>query len=162
MTSQGQEEEGFSDFYINYVQAIQQVITNNAALEFSAMWKEYLVSKRPLTLISDDIGRQLIDLQNDLENSELWNHDPEARRTVLALGMPKPLVEHVGLDTLVDRLPEQYARSIFSSYVASRFIYEYGVRASSVNFLQYFTSLAKRSSAKASDSTASAATKTKQ
>ena len=64
MTSQ--HEEGFSDFYIEYVQDIQKVITNNAALEFKAMWNEYQITKRPLTLISDDIGRQLIDLQNEL------------------------------------------------------------------------------------------------
>jgi len=139
MTSQ--QEEGFSDFYIDYVQAIQKVISDNAASEFSAMWKEHQETKRPLTLISDDIGRQLIDLQNELENSELWNYDPEVRKRVLALGMPKPLVDHVGLDKLIERLPEQYAKSIFSSYVASRFLYRYGVRASSVQFLMHITSI---------------------
>lgn len=145
MTSQNAgEDEGFSDFYINYVQGIQKVIANNAALEFKAMWAEHQKTKRPLTLISDDIGRQLIELQNELENSDLWHYDEKARKTVLALGMPKVLVDHVGLDTLIERLPEQYAKSIFSSYVASRFVYEYGVHASSVNFLQFFTSLAKR------------------
>ena len=59
-------EEGFSDFYIAYVQAIQKVISDNAALEFKAMWQEYQSTKRPLTLISDDIGRQLIELQSEL------------------------------------------------------------------------------------------------
>ena len=99
------------------------------------------------------------------ENSELWNYDPEVRKRVLALGMPKPLVDHVsvmsrrwwglfkkleltqspllqvGLDKLIERLPEQYAKSIFSSYVASRFLYRYGVRASSVQFLMHITSI---------------------
>lgn len=143
MTSQ--EEEGFSDFYIDYVQGIQRVISSNAALEFKCMWDEYQSTKRPLTLISDDIGRALIDLQNELEGSELWNYDPEARKKVLALGMPKSLVEHVGLEKLIERLPPQYAKSIFSSYVASRFLYKYGVgHASPVNFLQFFTSLGKQ------------------
>lgn len=64
MTSQ--HEEGFSDFYIDYVQGIQRVISNNAALEFKAMWQEWQKSKRPLTLISDDIGRQLMNLQSEL------------------------------------------------------------------------------------------------
>lgn len=59
--------------------------------------------------------------------------------------MPKSLVDHVSLDKLIARLPEQYAKSIFSSYVASRFIYKYGIsKASSVNFLQFFTSLGKQ------------------
>lgn len=144
MTSQ--HEEGFSDFYIAYVQGIQKVITNNAALEFKAMWKEYQATGRPLTLISDDIGRQLIDLQTELENSDLWHYDEQTRRTVLSLGVPKTLVDKVGLDKLIARLPETYAKSIFSSYIASRYLYEYGVRASSVNFLQFMTSLSKRSS----------------
>ena len=64
MTSQ--HEEGFSDFYINYVQGIQKVITDNAALEFKCMWEDHQESKRPFTVISDDIGRQLMDLQNEL------------------------------------------------------------------------------------------------
>ena len=108
------------------------------------MWEEHQKDKRPLSVISDDIGRQLIDLQNELENSELWHYDEASRKKVLSLGMPKPLVDHVGLDKLIDRLPEQYAKSIFSSYVASRFLYSFGVRGSKVNFLQFFTSLAQR------------------
>lgn len=64
MTSQ--HEEGFSDFYIAYVQAIQKVISNNASLEFKAMWQEHKNTKRPFSVISDDIGRQLMNLQNEL------------------------------------------------------------------------------------------------
>lgn len=78
------------------------------------------------------------------ESSDLWNYDANATKKVLSLTIPEPLVEQVGLDTLIKRLPEQYAKSMFSSYVASRFIYERGVRASQVDFLQFFTSLGKR------------------
>lgn len=79
------------------------------------------------------------------ESSNLWNYDEQARRRVLTLGMPKALVDKVGLDNLIQRLPESYSRSIFSSYVASRFIYTYSVNASSIDFLQFFTSLNKAS-----------------
>lgn len=78
------------------------------------------------------------------ENSDLWHYDPQATRKVLSLTIPQPLINQVGLDVLIKRLPEQYAKSMFSSYVASRFIYEHGVRASQVDFLQFFTSLGKR------------------
>jgi len=64
MTSQ--REEGLSDLYLNYVQAIQKVITNNAAMVFSCIWKEHQATKRPFTLISDDIGKQLMELQTEL------------------------------------------------------------------------------------------------
>ena len=64
MTSQ--REEGLSDLYLNYVEEIQKTITSNAALEFNCIWHEHQSTKRPFTLISDDIGKQLMELQTEL------------------------------------------------------------------------------------------------
>jgi len=56
--------------------------------------------------------------------------------------IPKTLVDKVGLDELLKRLPEPYQRAIFSSWVASRFIYKYGVNGSSVDFFHFARELA--------------------
>ncbi|KAG9118760.1 hypothetical protein FRC07_006563, partial [Ceratobasidium sp. 392] len=48
----------------------------------------------------------------------------------------------VGLDTLLERLPEPYQRALFSSWVAAHFIYKYGVNGTSVNFFNFAKTLA--------------------
>ena len=57
-------------------------------------------------------------LQNDLEESNLYDNE-KMRRAVMARAIPRALVDQVGLDTILERLPHTYAHSIFSSYVAS-------------------------------------------
>lgn len=38
---------------------------------------------------------------------------------VMSRAIPRSLIDQVGLDTILERLPHTYAYSIFSSYVAS-------------------------------------------
>lgn len=57
------------------------------------------------TLISDRLATALNDLQGELEVSDLFN-DEQSRRRVLQLAFPKTLVDKVGLDELLKRLPE--------------------------------------------------------
>ena len=90
-------EEGVSDFYANYVQEIQRIISINAASEFNCIWKESLASHKPRAVLTDEVGQTLINLQDQLEASELWSNVP-ARQAVLSLAIPKTLLNHVGLD----------------------------------------------------------------
>lgn len=111
-------QESFSDFYLNYARNIQQIISSNATAEFEAIWAEHEESGRPYTLISDDLSQRLLKLQNDLEDSPLYD-DEKLRKAVMTRALPKVLLEQIGLEKIMKRLPESYARSIFSSYVAS-------------------------------------------
>ncbi len=43
----------------------------------------------------------------------------------------------VGLDTLLKRIPETYVKAIFGSYLASRFVYKYGVESSQFAFFEF-------------------------
>ncbi|KAM0748372.1 NAD-specific glutamate dehydrogenase [Meredithblackwellia eburnea MCA 4105] len=132
--------EGFSDFYLKYTRNIQQIISANATAEFNTIWREHEQSKRPYTLISDELSQSLIKLQNDLEESNLYDNE-KMRRAVMARAIPRALVEQVGLDVILERLPHIYAHSIFSSYVASRYIYTHGLGASLVDFYSFLTTL---------------------
>jgi glutamate dehydrogenase len=79
--------------------------------------------------------------------------------------IPKTLVDRVGLETLLERLPEPYQRALFSSWVASHFVcsnykssllriadlfslnlqvYKYGVTSSAVDFFHFARDLAKQ------------------
>ena len=112
-----------SKFYQSYVKDIQEKISENAAAEFHCLWKEHtrLSGSKPRTVISDELSSTLNNLQEELENSDLFDDLP-SRKGVMRKAIPKTLVDKVGLDELLKRLPEPYQRAIFSSWAASRFV----------------------------------------
>jgi glutamate dehydrogenase len=132
-----------SPFYQSYVKDIQAKITENAAAEFQCIWKEHsrLQGTKTRTAISDELSQTLNNLQAELESSDLYDDVP-SRNGVMRRAIPKTLVDKVGLDTLLKRLPEAYQRALFSSWVASHFIYKYGVNGSSVDFFHFARDLA--------------------
>ena len=115
-----------SEFYQSYVRDIQAKITENAAAEFSCIWKEHarLNGAKPRTIISDELSSKLNELQEELENSDLFDDEP-SKRGVMRRAIPKTLVDTVGLDALLQRLPVSYQRALFSSWVASHFVSPY-------------------------------------
>ncbi|KAE9389819.1 NAD-specific glutamate dehydrogenase [Gymnopus androsaceus JB14] len=133
-----------SEFYKSYVKDIQEKITENAAAEFHCLWKEHtrLQGAKPRTTISDELSSTLNNLQAELESSDLFEDVP-SRNGVMRRAIPKTLVEKIGLETLLKRLPEAYQRALFSSWVASHFLYKYGVNASSVDFFHFARDLSK-------------------
>ncbi|KAE9390235.1 NAD(P)-binding protein [Gymnopus androsaceus JB14] len=133
-----------SKFYQSYVKDIQEKITENAAAEFHCLWKEHtrLQGAKPRTTISDELSSTLNNLQAELESSDLFEDVP-SRNGVMRRAIPKMLVEKIGLETLLKRLPEAYQRALFSSWVASHFLYKYGVNASSVDFFHFARDLSK-------------------
>ncbi|KAE9386240.1 NAD(P)-binding protein [Gymnopus androsaceus JB14] len=133
-----------SEFYQSYVKDIQEKITENAAAEFHCLWKEHtrLQGAKPRTTISDELSSTLNNLQAELESSDLFEDVP-SRNGVMRRAIPKTLVEKIGLETLLKRLPEAYQRALFSSWVASHFLYKYGVNASSVDFFHFARDLSK-------------------
>ena len=123
-----------SEFYQNYVKDIQEKISENAAAEFQCIWKEHarLSGSKPRTVISDELSSTLNNLQAELESSDLFDDVP-SRKGVMKKAIPKTLVEQVGLEELLNRLPEPYQRAIFSSWVASRFVSHF------IAFLSFLT-----------------------
>lgn len=129
-----------SPFYNNYVKDIQQIIDSNARMEFNTIWSEYarLGGSESRTIISDNLSRTLNKLQLELEESDGLFGDLERRKKVLARAMPKTLVEFVGIDELLKRLPISYQKALFACQI-SRFCYQYGPAASQVEFYLYMS-----------------------
>ncbi|KAF8129133.1 NAD-specific glutamate dehydrogenase [Mycena galopus ATCC 62051] len=134
-----------SAFYEAYVRDVQAKITENAAAEFSCMQREHArcAGAKSRTAISDELSSTLNNLQAELEGSDLFEDKP-SREGVLRRAIPKTLVDQVGLAVLMERLPEPYQRALFSSWVASHFIYKYGVNGSSVDFFHFARDLASK------------------
>lgn len=112
-----------STFYQTYVKEIQARVIDNAAAEFHCIWKEYsrLQGAKPKAIISDELSLKLSSLQIELENSDLFD-DEVRRKKIISCAAPPILLEKVGVELLVKRLPMAYQRALFSSWVASQFV----------------------------------------
>lgn len=113
------------EFYMEYVKAVQAKIQENARLEFEAIWREHEQTGVPRSIISDKLSQAITSLDEQLQHSDLWENE-KVRRSVLEDALPNLLIEKIGLDTIIERVPDSYLRAIFGSYLASRFVYECG------------------------------------
>jgi glutamate dehydrogenase len=126
-------------FYEAYVKEVQEIIERNAALEFEALWREHKISKAPLSILSDDLSIAIVQLNEQLQHNSLWNNI-ELRRIVLEAAFPNLLLKQLGLETLLQRVPESYVRAIFGASLASQFVYKYGPNPSQFAFFEFMNS----------------------
>ncbi|KAF2032092.1 NAD-dependent glutamate dehydrogenase [Setomelanomma holmii] len=126
------------EFYKNYVRQVQKTIQNNARLEFEAIWREHQATGEPRSILSDTLSNAITKLDEELQNTDLWNQ-VEFKKSVLMEALPELLLKQIGLDKIMERVPENYLRAIFGSYLASRFVYQYGVSASQFAFFDFMS-----------------------
>ncbi|KAH7392382.1 Glutamate/Leucine/Phenylalanine/Valine dehydrogenase-domain-containing protein [Phaeosphaeria sp. MPI-PUGE-AT-0046c] len=132
------EDGTVPEFYNNYVRQVQKTIQNNARLEFEAIWREHQETKQPRSILSDTLSNAITKLDEELQKTDLWNQT-EFRNSVLSEALPNLLLEQIGMDKIMERVPENYLRAIFGSYLASRFVYQYGVSASQFAFFDFMS-----------------------
>ncbi|KAJ3329151.1 NAD-dependent glutamate dehydrogenase [Blyttiomyces sp. JEL0837] len=125
-------------FYTEYIKAVHHIIEKNAELEFEILWKEAERTARAKSLLSDQLSLGIVKLNEELQNTTLWDNVP-LRMIVLREAFPKLLLDKLGLETLLKRVPESYVKAIFGSYLASRFIYKYGTEPSQFAFFEYLS-----------------------
>ncbi|KAI0016948.1 NAD-specific glutamate dehydrogenase-like protein [Xylariomycetidae sp. FL0641] len=125
-------------FYNAYVKQVQATIQENARLEFEAIWREHEQTGVPRSVLSDTLSNAITTLDEELQKSDLWQ-DEKTRRSVLADALPKLLLDKIGLDTIISRVPDSYLRAIFGSYLASRFVYEFGSSPSQFAFYDFMS-----------------------
>ncbi|KAK2462486.1 hypothetical protein APHAL10511_005456 [Amanita phalloides] len=134
-----------SNFYKKYVEEIQATIIDNATAEFNCIWREHarLQGAKSRSVISDELSLRLSSLQAELEGSDLFAYDVSRRQKVISHAVPRTLLEQIGVEAVLERLPIVYQQALFSSWVASQFIYKYGVNASSVQFVHFVRDFSK-------------------
>ena len=125
------------------MKSVQAIIEKNAELEFEAIWKEHERTGAPRPIISDELSHAIVRLNEQLQRTSLWD-DIQLRRIILSEAFPKLLLEKLGLDTLLKRVPENYVRAIFGSYLASRFVYQYGTEPSQFAFFEFMSPYFKK------------------
>lgn len=107
---------------------------------FNAIWREHLKSGKPRSVISTELSTTLNNLSEELEATDLFSQT-DLRAAVLSHVFPQTLIKKVGLETLIKRIPEAYARSAFAAYVAASFVYANGPGASHVSFYKHIAGL---------------------
>ncbi|PNY28567.1 NAD-specific glutamate dehydrogenase [Tolypocladium capitatum] len=125
-------------FYDDYVREVQAKIRENARLEFEAIWREHEATGTPRSILSDKLSIAITDLDEELQKSDLWANQT-IRYAVLGDALPALLLQKIGLDTIISRVPDSYLRSIFGSYLASRFVYEFGSEPSQFAFFDFMS-----------------------
>ncbi|KAJ3083399.1 NAD-dependent glutamate dehydrogenase, partial [Rhizoclosmatium hyalinum] len=111
-------------------------IEKAARLEFECLWREGERTGIPRSILSDTLSVGIVKLNEELQNTTLWDNEP-LRRLVLAEAFPKLLLDKLGMDTLLARVPEAYVKAIFGCYLASRFVYKYGTSPSQFAFFEF-------------------------
>ncbi|OAR00895.1 hypothetical protein LLEC1_00650 [Akanthomyces lecanii] len=125
-------------FYDDYVRSVQAKIQENATLEFEAIWREHEKTGEARSILSDKLSIAITELDEKLQKSDMWTNE-EIRYGILKDALPKLLLDKIGLDTIIQRVPESYLRSIFGSYLASRFVYEFGAEPSQFAFFDFMS-----------------------
>jgi len=123
-------------FYFDYVQEIYQRIESDADLEFECIWREAERTGNYRYQLTDLVSDKINELNIFVNKSTLYDN-PVLRKNVLRHAMPKILQDVVDLDTMMKRVPQNYLRNVFSSYVASRYIYKYGIEATEFAFFEF-------------------------
>lgn len=130
-------------FYKEYVKEVQETIKRNAQLEFEALWREAELTRKPKSVLSDELSYAINDLTEELSASSLWD-DEAFRNAILSEALPKKLQEAIGLEVILARVPSNYLRAIFGSYLAGRFIYERGPNPGQFAFFEYMVEKRKK------------------
>lgn len=131
-------------FYQDYVKDVQKIIVRNAEAEFESLWKLKAETGTPFTILSDKLSVAINKLGDELANSkELWEDDIEFRNAVLLDSLPPLLLEKVGIENVLARVPEAYLKAIFATHLASKFVYSRGIDSNPAKFLEFISSIRK-------------------
>ncbi|KAI8881162.1 NAD-dependent glutamate dehydrogenase [Backusella circina FSU 941] len=123
-------------FYGAYVKEVQNIIERNASLEFEALWREHNKTKTAISILSDDLSTAIVQLNEQLQSTGLWNNHA-LRDQVLRRAFPKLLLDTLGMETLLKRIPENYVKAIFGATLASQFVYKYGPHPDNFAFFDF-------------------------
>ncbi|KAJ5627562.1 Glutamate dehydrogenase NAD-dependent [Penicillium herquei] len=132
------EDGTVPEFYQAYVKQVQEIIKENATLEFEAIWREHEQTGVLRSVLSDRLSLAITKLDEELQQTELWDN-VALRHSVLGDALPRLLLDKIGLATILERVPENYLRAIFGSHLASRFVYKYGNNPSQFSFFDFMT-----------------------
>jgi len=134
------EKDVIPQFRKAYVEEIIKIIKKNARKEFNLLWNEHNIKKIPFTTLTNLISYKINSITDAVVSSNLVKNK-KLRDKVIESYTPRPLLELVGIEKLVKRVPENYLNAIFATKMATDFVYSFGLDATEVDFYNYINSL---------------------
>jgi len=132
-------------FYSTYVQEILDVIRENAKAEFKAIWdinQKHGTPKVQCTkTLSVKINQMCDSIQEHFRSGMSADEKAKLIRAVLSKGVPPVLLARLGAEGVLQRVPENYVGALVGAWVASHFVYQYGMDVSEVSFFFFLRSL---------------------
>lgn len=129
-------------FYKTYVKQDEANIVEKAKLEFNLLWKLKQETGKTFSELSDTLSVAINTLADQLrESDELWKQDTKFRNEVIAAAVPPILLQTVGIDNLVKRIPQAYLKAMFATKLAGEFVYNRGVEPNPATFLQFISDM---------------------
>lgn len=113
------DEDGrYPDFYKRYVDEIIERVESNARNEFEIIWEQNKKTGTRATELTLELSEAMNDLFDVILASDLYEKE-NVRKNVLCEYFPSTLLEEIGYDALVGRIPETFLRAAFSKYLAA-------------------------------------------
>lgn len=127
---------GAGDFRTRYIDEIIRTIKENARSEFNLLWREHERKGTPFTQLTNAVSSRINSITDAVRGSELASMEA-VRRKVISGYAPKSLIELVGLDKLLERVPPNYLDAIVATKIATSFVYSHGLHANEVEFFDF-------------------------
>ncbi|MBN2322103.1 MAG: NAD-glutamate dehydrogenase [Spirochaetes bacterium] len=129
-------KDKISDFRIKYVEEIVSTIRRNARMEFDLLWREHEKTKIPFTLLTNMVSEKINGITDSVARSDLPKTG-KIRDRVITEYSPKPLLDLVGVDGIVKRVPANYLTAVVATRIATGFVYSHGLDTTEVDFYNY-------------------------
>jgi len=125
-----------SPFRKRFIKEIITLIKENATLEFEIIWQENETKKIPRSILSDLISEKINQMTDSIYSSELFS-DESLFKKVIECCCPQILIQEIGFDNILKRIPDSYLKAIFASKLASQYVYQLGLDASEISFYHF-------------------------
>jgi glutamate dehydrogenase len=129
-----------SEFRRKYIDGILNFIRAAASKEFEIIWKENKAKGIPRAILTDTLSEKINAIKDAIAASDLFG-DKALVKKVVASGVPAALVEKVGIDKILKRVPETYLKALFASRIAGAYVYTYGLDANEITFFEFLKKL---------------------
>jgi len=127
------------EFYRSYVKEIKRIIAKNAELEFQAIWNANQLNGMTKVEATKVLSQKVNSLADYI--SSVLDMDSDLAQKILKLAIPSLLVDACGFENILARCPRNYLTAVAAVFVASRYIYRYGLTASEFNFYEFMRSI---------------------
>jgi len=125
--------------YRLYVEEIVKSVKRFADNEFKVIWQENQQEGTRKTEMTNLISKKI----NQITDTGLANlrADTPLFKFIMAQAVPKLILDQVGLDHVLARLPIAYQKSLAAVWLAGTYVYSHGVRATDFDFYAFMQGL---------------------